>query len=308
MPESCPSPSGSTAQPLWRFFVVLAIIAFVFFMLGRMTAPSVVPSPVVPTPILGSAADDSGTLVGRSRSATLEEVLQMARRGLVELEQNVDDYTAKMVKQERIGDRLHPEQTIELKLQTRRIEGGEVTRPMRVYLHFLLPAESQGQEVIWVENENDGKLVAHKGGSWNLLRAWLKPDSFLAMSGNRYPITQIGMTNLIKKLIERGEHDLKTATATVTITDGHRVGDRECQLIRVRHAEPNGDPDDFSLAEIAIDSERLLPLRYTAFGWPSAEEGGDPPLLESYTYLDVRVNEGLTESDFDPDNPAYDFP
>ena len=31
-------------------------------------------------------------------------------------------------------------------------------------------------------------------------------------------------------------------------------------------------------------------------------------LLEEYTYVDVQLNVGLIDADFDPDNPRYDFP
>ena len=34
---------------------------------------------------------------------------------------------------------------------------------------------------------------------------------------------------------------------------------------------------------------------------------GEPVLEEEYTYTDVRVNVGLTDLEFDPDNPEYDF-
>ena len=35
--------------------------------------------------------------------------------------------------------------------------------------------------------------------------------------------------------------------------------------------------------------------------------GDPPPLLESYTYPNLKLNPGLTNADFDPKNPAYNF-
>jgi len=285
------------------------VILAIGFGLGRWTAPGVLPPAPAPTPI-----GDKTPVAGRPaegvpvpQEATLEDVLQLAREGLTELQKNINDYTAHVIKQERIGGILRPPEEMDLKLQTEQTENGKVIRPMRVYLRFTSPVSMAGQEVIWDPQANDNKLVAHGAGLLNVMRVSLKPDSFLAMTGNRYPITQIGLTNLVRKLIERGELDQQTAAATVSITEGHLEGDRECKLIRVVHTEPTGRPDDFSLAEIAIDSQRQIPLRYTAFGWP--EEGSSaPPLLESYTYLDVELNVGLTDADFDPDNPDYDFP
>ncbi|MEM6473909.1 MAG: DUF1571 domain-containing protein, partial [Planctomycetota bacterium] len=79
------------------------------------------------------------------------------------------------------------------------------------------------------------------------------------------------------------------------------------ELIRVKRAKPNDNPDDYSLVEIVFDPERLLILSYRSFGWP---EKADGPLLlqESYEYQDLETNVGLTDLDFDVENSSYAFP
>ncbi len=37
------------------------------------------------------------------------------------------------------------------------------------------------------------------------------------------------------------------------------------------------------------------------------QPGGQPQLLEEYTYLNVKLNVGLTDADFDDKNPEYNF-
>ena len=49
------------------------------------------------------------------------------------------------------------------------------------------------------------------------------------------------------------------------------------------------------------DDELQIPIRYESYDWPQ-KEGGQPVLLEEYTYTDLKVNVGLTDKDFDPDN------
>ena len=50
-----------------------------------------------------------------------------------------------------------------------------------------------------------------------------------------------------------------------------------------------------------------MPIRYAAWTWPPT--GTDTPVLEEeYNYRDIRLNVGLTDRDFDPDNPTYNFP
>lgn len=238
----------------------------------------------------------------------MEDVLRLARESLTRLETEIDDYTATLVKQERIGSQLRPAEEVELKLQTARWVDGKLKRPKRVYLRFVSPQSLAGQEVIWDQAAADGKMVAHGAGILNVMRVRLEPEGFLAMRGNRYPVTQIGLTNLVRKLIQRGERDLEGDNVVVTMSTGHQEGQTPCTLIQVRRLMPTDGPDDFSLAEISFDQQRLIPLRYTAFGWSS--EGGEDtlPMIESYTYTNVELNVGLTDSDFDPDNLDYQFP
>lgn len=236
----------------------------------------------------------------------LDPALDLAYEVLAKMNSEVDDYTATLVKRERINGVMGTETRMEIKVRTRSMAGGKVVRPLQAYIKFLDPWLARGREVIWSEGKNGGKLVAHEGGLKNLVRINLAPTDTLAMMGNKYPITEIGLNRLVEKLIEKGERDKRAGPCIVTIDEGHQVGDRDCKLVQVTHPEP--DPRfDFHIAQIFIDQERLIPLRYAAFLWPE-KPGDPPPLEEEYTYLNVRLNVGLQDIDFDPDNPAYKFP
>jgi hypothetical protein len=63
---------------------------------------------------------------------------------------------------------------------------------------------------------------------------------------------------------------------------------------------------DFHLARVFLDRELNVPIRYEAYGWPS-HPGAPLPLLEEYTYMDLKVNIGLTDADFDASNANYRF-
>ena len=62
----------------------------------------------------------------------------------------------------------------------------------------------------------------------------------------------------------------------------------------------------FHLARIFIDDELQVPIRYAAYLWP-AREGGKPVLDEEYTYLNLKLNNGFTDRDFDYRNEKYRF-
>jgi hypothetical protein len=255
---------------------------------------------------VGSTPAPAVVEVANTPGHPLDPALSLARDALARFESTVDDYTGTIIKRERINGSLSGEARMEFKIRTRKKEGDKLVRPLQVYLKFIDPWLSRGREVIWVENANDGKLVAHEGGLKNLVRVSLAPTDSLAMMGNKYPITEIGLAKLVEKLIEKGERDKKVGPCDVKIEEGFEVAGRHCQKIEVTHPTP--DPRfDFHMAQIFIDTERLIPLRYAAYMWPD-KPGSPPPLEEEYTYVDVKLNVGLKDSDFDPSNPAYKYP
>ncbi len=260
-----------------------------------------------------SAADADGWrtwLPGEGEPAwgehPLDAALDLARQALERLDE-VTDYTAVLVKQERLSGRLGPEVLMELKFhQLPPPELGGRAGPRSIYLHFLEPSNVRGREVIWVEDRNEGKITAHEGGWFGVLTVYLEPTGSLAMRGERYPITQLGLRRLLEQLLERGFRDRRLGDCVVSIEPGHDLGDVSCIRVRVEHPEQRPGYD-FHIAEIFIDPLRLIPIGYAAYGWPPAP--GAPPVLEErYTYRDVLLNAGLSESDFDPANPDYRFP
>lgn len=233
----------------------------------------------------------------------LDEIVEEAEQMYTTLAQDVRDYTAVLTKQERVEGVLGERQRIELKVQ-HLPTSGEAELRKRVYLRFLEPESVAGREVIWGSDLNDGKLVAHEGGLLGMVRVSLDPDGAIAMRGQKHPIDRVGITTLAESLIRRG---MQLAEAGETIvTEAERiVGDVRCRNIIVATA---GSPLGLSIAriEVSIDPERNIPVRYAAYGPPT---NSDPmPIEEVYEYTDVKLNVGLTADDFDPDNPAYEFP
>lgn len=248
-----------------------------------------------------------GVLGGLSKEALaaaenpLDVVLDVARRALEHLQQNVQDYQCRMVSEVRLNGKFREAQHMLCKIREKR---GEVS--FAVYGKFLKPQSMNGQEVIWVEGENDGNLIAHQAGLLNLARWNLPPDGPVAMNGNKYPITNIGIENLLKLMIERGQRDRDFGSCEIEFDPDCQVDGRRCVLLEIRHPRREG-PYDFHLARIYFDIEWQLLFGYEGFDWPESPEQ-EPPLLERFFYSDLELNPGLTAADFDPDNPAYNYP
>ena len=237
----------------------------------------------------------------------LDEALRIARAGLHEVQNNISDYTATLVKREQIDGQLGDHEYMLIKVRNRRMRNNQVVVPFSVYLGFLKPAAIKGREVIYIEQQNNNKLVAHEGGYKGrfLPTVWLNPTGVLAMRGQRYPITDIGIETLVLKLIERGERDRKHPDVQVAFRRNAKINGRSCTVVQVTH--PTYRPEfDFSVGQIFIDDEMNIPVRYVAYDWPKVA-GQQGQVIEEYTYLNVKLNVGLQDSDFDHKNPNYKF-
>lgn len=224
--------------------------------------------------------------------------LRWAEQGLPELEK-VKDYSALFVKRERVAGVLGEPQYLRLKVRH---------EPFSVYAKFLAPASVKGEEVIYVEGQNEGKLLAHVPGfGTNLLgTVSVKPDSALAMCGQRHPMTKIGLLNMVRRLIEIGHQDIHYAECEVQNFHGAKINGQRCLCVQVVHPVQRSH-FYYYLARIFIDEQTSLPVRYECYDWPKKAHG-DPELMEQYTYLNVKFNNGFTDEEFDIKNPAYHFP
>lgn len=237
----------------------------------------------------------------------LDPALQMAYSSLRHIRSSIKDYTAIVVKREQIGGVIGEYEFIGCKIRNRQTENGQTVVPFSVYMTFLKPSSVKGREVIYVENSNNGNLVAHEGGMKGrfLPTVSLDPTGMMAMRNQRYPITEMGIENLVVKLIEKGERDKLQGDCKVDFLKGAKVGGRQCTVLSVKHEEKR-PCFDFHVAQIFIDDQLNIPVRYAAYEWPTVS-GGEPVLLEEYTYQNIKTNVGLTDADFDQKNPKYGF-
>ena len=285
-----------------RSFVTTAALSSGAFLFGRSALAQ---QPGTTEPVYRISKNDAG----RTEVAAhpLDPALQIARDSLKHVRDNVVDYTAIMIKKERIGNTLGEYEYMAAKVRNRKVHEGQIKQPFSVYLAFLKPSHVKGREVIYVENRDNGQVVAHEGGMRGRFLPTMKldPTGMLAMQGQRYPITDLGIENLVIKLIEKGERDRHQDECNVEFRRGAKVGGRQCTVLIVSHPVPRSY-FDFHVAEVFIDDEFQIPVRYAAYTWPTTE-GGPRELLEEYTYQNVQLNVGLTDADFDPANKKYNF-
>ena len=220
--------------------------------------------------------------------------LRMAKLSLQTIDSRIHDYNAIMRKTERVDGVLMPEEVAYVKVRH---------QPFSVYMYFL--GENKGRECIYNSKSGDspGKLIARDCGFKKRLGTFtLDPKGRLAMAGQKYPIMKLGLRELTDQLITVANKDVQFQECEVTHGQGTMEG-RAITWLQVIHPTKRAN-FRFHKAQVFIDNELQVPVRYNAYTWPT-EPGGKPELEESYTYLRLKVNNGYTDSDFDQNNPDY---
>ncbi|MCH2114323.1 MAG: DUF1571 domain-containing protein [Pirellulales bacterium] len=233
-------------------------------------------------------------LAQRPGEHPLMPALRMAKSSLETFDREVQDYSAMLIKQERIDGNLGEQEAAYIKVRNQPNFG--------VYMFFLKPHKSQ--ECLYSEaTDNVATLYARGAGMAKRLGVMeLDPHGRLAMRGQKYPITKLGLRNLITELIDVAENDVNFGECEVR-TAQSKINGRKTTLITVVHPQKR-DNFRFHKAELFLDNQLRFPIRYAAYLWPEIP-GEQPPLEEAYTYLDLKINNGYNDFDFDRSNPTY---
>jgi len=200
----------------------------------------------------------------------------------------VNNYTAVFHRIERVDGKLVPETTTFLKFK----------RPFMVYMRWIDPLP--GQESLYVQGANNNKVRAHGSGFAGLLTVNLDPTGALAMKNSRHPVTEAGLENLTKKI---GANLQKGLRAGELISKDH--GEQTVYGRKTRELEgvlPKDPAKGYYCYRciVNLDVETKMPIQTRIFDW-------EDQLVECYGYEHLKLNPGLSDKDFDSNNPEYHF-
>jgi hypothetical protein len=214
-----------------------------------------------------------------TRLDSAREFLQATRR-----------YAATFTQQVHKDGRLLDPEEIEIKVQH---------EPFAVFMEW----DKDGQQALYVEGENDNKLLVHPTRGFGRLRkVWvLDPDSGLAMRGSRRPVTEIGLLNLVDLLLGFHREHLLCSQCVAQPAD---VGEAGSTQYTLTFNGPHENPY-YARTDLWLCNERHVPLRIENYFWTDENRVG--PLLESYHYTDICVDECVADADFDRNNEDYRF-
>jgi outer membrane lipoprotein-sorting protein len=203
--------------------------------------------------------------------------------------ERVDHYTATFLIQERVDRELGPSQRLEFKFK----------KPLKIYLRWLT-GKHEGRQALYPAGVDGNELWVRQPMLVGAVTVSLDPQSPRARKGSRHAITDVGIGRLLDFITENASRGLQRGELTIE-DGGQRITlDRPTQRY-IQHFPVDPAKGYYCMtAVIDVDREHQLPIYAEIFDWHGQ-------LIERYGYLDLRLNPGLTDDDFDPKNPAYGF-
>lgn len=202
----------------------------------------------------------------------------------------VQDYTYTMIKQERIGGTLQPVNVMSVAIRQ---------EPFSVYMKWLQPTKIAGQEACYVTGKNGGKMRAHSVGILGKVGfVSIDTNDPRAMKHSNHSITEAGVGNLLNRLTQTWSEERKLNRVQVKMGE-YEYNKRRC--IRVDATKPNLEPgtDEVYRSVVYFDKELGLPIRVEIYDRP--KPGGKPgsDVVEMFSYIDLKLNVGLSNATFD---------
>ena len=210
-------------------------------------------------------------------------------KGMEKAYAGVQDYTANFLKKERVKGKVLPEENIYLKFR----------KPFKVYMKWL-KGPHEGREALYVQGRYDDKVVGHEGGFIGFITMHMKPTGSLAMTGNRHPITDVGIGRLVDIVTQNFERGMKSGELKLSYIGEEEACGRKAWHTRGELPEKKENPYYGAKIDIWIDEALGLPIKIVIYGWQGE-------FLESYGYRDLKLNPGLKDDEFDSGYKEYDF-
>lgn len=259
----------------------IALVIFAFLRVAPAASPETTVSPGV---VVDRKTSDSRP---GSPQTDFARLLATARVAYT----NVNDYVSTIVVEERIEGVLRPREVGFLKFK----------KPFSVYIKWIEGPQANAQ-ALYVEGLNNGKMLARRPGLLSFLTFRLEPASKLALRDNRHPITEAGIGYLLDIL---GANFTRATTAgqgrIQRLADNPRLVPQGTRYeLRVEANDKDRAGYYCHRAVVTFDPKIHLVVAVQVFDWENL-------MVEYCRYLGLRLNVGLSERDFDPENPEYGF-
>jgi len=124
--------------------------------------------------------------------------------------------------------------------------------------------------VIFVDGQNDGRMIAHDGGWKARIPAFiLDPECRLAMRDARYPVTKAGILGLVETMLAIHRDDVvRDSVAICKLTRNQPFDGRVCDVYTTEYKSRAESPT-YRKSVTFLDQEWNIPIHSQHFEWPS---------------------------------------
>ncbi len=216
--------------------------------------------------------------------------LDFLRTSLQWYEKTVSGYRCTFQKQEVVDGKLQKIETMAMKF---------CENPFRVYLKWTRNP-GKGREVIYWDGKYDDKAVVHPDGLIGIIfrKVSLDPEGKTALKHSRRSLRHAGMANMLRVIIPQCQEAQTNGDLRLEYLGVRTEAGRPTYVFN--RILPDGKGYTAFQCFIYIDQQFLVPVRTEAYDWQGR-------LISDYRYTDFEMNPGLTNDDFDPDNPDYEY-
>lgn len=177
-------------------------------------------------------------------------------------------------------------------------------KPFDVYMTWTGEVYT-GRELIYRQGWNDGKLHVHPAPGALVPSLNLDPKGKLAMRGSRHGIEMIDISNVVALILDQTDRlDANPDLSATFTSQGREVINGEASSCLRIDLPKEQDPGLYA-RRVDLCASDTTDLLTRVRAWDL--EDGEVRKVEDYEFRDVRTSPGLTDADFDPDNPAYGF-
>jgi Protein of unknown function (DUF1571) len=199
------------------------------------------------------------------------------------------DYSGYMVRQERVGGKLQPEQTAELRVRT---------APLAVYTKTLAPKSLLGQELAFMTGKKDDKVRVRAAGIAGVGGFVSVPvDDPKANVDSRHTLTNTGIGAIVTRVEAALEAEKKAKASPQILVAEYKFNDRPCTRYEVFCERPHQGRYAYRMV-VYIDNELKLPVRFEAHDAPKGGETAGE-VIECVSFVSLKVNGGLGDGVFE---------
>ena len=199
------------------------------------------------------------------------------------------DYSGYMVRQERIGGKLQPEQTAEIRVRV---------APFAIFTKTIAPKSLLGQELAFMTGKKDDKVrVRAAGVAGGSGYVSVSMDDPKANVDSRHSLAETGIGAIVKRVEMAMNAERKAKTSPQILVADYKFNNRPCTRYEVFCERPHQGRYAYRMV-MYVDNVFKLPVRFEAY---DATKTGDSAgeMFECVSFVSLKLNGGLGDAVFE---------